>query len=349
MTSYFMDMMKQTNTLLQQTNPANTKEDMIRDIDSQFNKMVSLIQQPICSYIQSSEERTLTQLETVKSNLSQNKQSNDTMTAELGQFLNKYKNNSSSKGQISETELYFILQRLLPSDEIVRCSSETASGDFKVHRYDSTKPNILFENKNYVRSVDTEEIKKFERDVTLQKMHGILLSQNSPITFKNTFHIDVIQGNILVYVPNVEYNIEKIKVAIDIIDALSMQLHKEEKEDGTNDHQHHHHSLLTPAMLNDIVREYYDFGKQKMDMIDIVKVQTKMLLEKIDQLQLPHLNTYLLSTGQYKNDDLICPYCEQFNGKNKSSLSSHIRHCKMKPRPPLLNSLAENDNILVHP
>lgn len=328
MTSYFMEMMKNTNLLLQQTNPIHTKEDMIQQIEQQFNKMVSFIHQPICSYIQSSEERTLSQLETVKSNLSQNKQSSDLMTAELGQFLNKYKNNSSSKGQVSETELYYILQRLLPSDEIIRCSAETASGDFKVHRYDKSKTSILFENKNYVRSVDTEEIKKFERDVTLQKMHGILLSQNSPITYKNNFHIDVIHGNILVYVPNVEYNVEKIKIAIDIVDALSLQLQEME---------HHHHGMaadvnrtMTMATLNDIIREYTDFAKQKMDIVDLVKSQSKLLLEKIDLLQLPHLNSYLLGTGHYKNEDLVCPHCGQFNGKNKSSLSSHIRHCKMR-------------------
>jgi len=343
MTSYFMDMMKQTNTLLHQTNPANSKDDMLRDIDSQFNKMISLIHQPICSYIQSSEERTLSQLESVKSNLSHSKQSNESMTAELGQFLNKYKNNSSSKGQVSETELYYILQRLLPSDEITRCSSETASGDFKVRRYDKSKPDILFENKNYVRSVDTEEIKKFERDVTLQKMHGILLSQNSPITFKNQFHIDVIQGNILVYVPNAEYNIEKIKIAIDLIDALAIPLHDMDTSSAS-----HMAGTMTSSVLNDIVREYVDFGKQKMDMIDLVKAQTKLVLEKMDQLQLPHLNGYLLGTGQYKNDDLICPYCEQFNGKNKSSLSSHIRHCKIKhtraPLPSLPSSLSVDEN-----
>ena len=54
--------------------------------------MVSLIHQPICSYIQSSEKRTCDQLDSIKENISQQKQSNEIMSSELNLFLNSYLN-----------------------------------------------------------------------------------------------------------------------------------------------------------------------------------------------------------------------------------------------------------------
>ena len=326
--SHFTDITNTTNLLLTQNKQALDKESIMKDLDVQLNKLVSLVYQPICAYIQSSEQRTTSQIESVKENISSQKQSNELLSSELNVFLNKYKNNSSSKGNVSETELYYILQRLMPSDEIIRCSSDTASGDFKIIRHDKQKPNILFENKHYTRSVDTEEIKKFERDVAIQKMHGIFLSQNSPITFKNTFHIDVVNGFIMVYVPNVEYNVDKIRIAIDIIDSLSIQIQllqetKSEEEDASR--------TMNSFILSDIIREYIEFGKHKMDIVETVKSHSKLLLEKIDALTLPNLNAYLQGTGQYKNEDFICPHCHKFNGRNKASLSTHIRHCKLNP------------------
>ena len=50
----------------------------------------------------------------------------------------------------------------MPSDEIIKVNSDTATCDLKVNRMDKSKPSILFENKDYSRSVTTDEIKKFD-------------------------------------------------------------------------------------------------------------------------------------------------------------------------------------------
>ena len=329
---YFATINSNTKRILEQTDRDDNMNDhnktIIDNIDNQFNKMVGLIQQPICSFIQSSEDRTMSNLQQVKDNIHNNKQSQDTLAGEMNSFLNKYKNNSNKKGNISETELYYVLQKLMPSDEIIRCGSETATCDFKVNRCDSSKPTILFENKNYTGSVDTEEIKKFERDVQLQKKHGIFLSQNSPITFKSQFHIDIIERQILVYVPNAEYDPNKIRVAIDIVDKLAPHVEELviEKED-VNAVQYN----ITTTELAAVVKEYSDFGIKKMEMIDLVKSTSKQMLDKMEDMQMPQLNKYLLGTGQYKNDKMVCSFCGVFNGKNKSSLAAHMRNCKQNP------------------
>jgi hypothetical protein len=132
----------------------------------------------------------------------------------------------------------------------------------------------------------------------------------------------------MVYVPNVEYNVDKIRIAIDIIDALAVQIQLlQETKSGEEETSR----SMNSSILSDIIREYIDFGKQKMDIVETIKSHSKLLLDKIDTLQLPHLNAYLQGTGQYKNEDFICPHCHKFNGRNKASLSTHIRHCKSNP------------------
>lgn len=325
---HFNIMNSTTKRILEQTNKEESSE-IVKNIDDQFSKMVSLIHQPICNYIQSSEERTINNIQQVKDNVNSHKQSQETLATEMNSFLNKYKNNSNLKGNISETELYYVLQKLMPSDEILRCGSESATCDIKVNRCDPNKPSILFENKNYTGTVDTEEVRKFERDIQLQKKHGIFLSQNSPITFKSEFHIDIINGLILVYVPNAEYDLNKIKVAIDIVDKLS--IHVSELVSKSDKESKEEHQIMNNRDLTAIIKEYTEFGIKKMETIDMIKTMSKQMIEKLEEMQMPNLNKYLMGTGQYKSDKMLCQFCGVFNGKNKSSLSAHMRNCSENP------------------
>ena len=61
-------------------------------------------------------------------------------------------------------------------------------------------------------------------DLKQQKLHGIFISHKSNITYKEPFQIDIIDNLIHIYLPNTEYNIEKIKIAVEIIDTLSTKL-----------------------------------------------------------------------------------------------------------------------------
>lgn len=342
---HFNIMNSATKRILEQTNKEESSE-IVKNIDDQFSKMVSLIHQPICNYIQSSEERTLNNIQQVKDNVNSHKQSQETLATEMNSFLNKYKNNSNLKGNISETELYFVLQKLMPSDEILRCGSESATCDIKVNRCDPNKPTILFENKNYTGTVDTEEVRKFERDIQLQKKHGIFLSQNSPITFKSEFHIDIINGLILVYVPNAEYDLNKIKVAIDIVDKLS--IHVSELVSKTDKEVKEEHQIMNNRDLTAIIKEYTEFGIKKMETIDMIKTMSKQMIEKLEEMQMPNLNKYLMGTGQYKSDKMLCQFCGVFNGKNKSSLAAHMRNCSENPNSNRKKGCATAPNVDVN-
>jgi hypothetical protein len=325
--SFCNNITQDTTKLLELTNKDDVKiKSIVDNIDNQFNKMISTIQQPIFTFIQSSEERTNNGIQQVKEHLSLQQQNQQKLTNELNDFLNKYKNNSSSKGNVSEAELYFIIQSIMPSDEIIKVGTDTATCDFKVNRIDKNKPTILFENKDYSRSVTTEEIKKFERDIQIQKNHGIFVSQKSPITFKQNFQIDIINGLIHIYIPNAEYDANKIKVAVDIIDNLSSKL---QTISNNNDDEY----SISKEDMEDIIEEYRIFVSQKLQMIETIKNINKQLLDKMEEIQLPKLKKLFIKIGNIENDnDFKCNFCNTWSGKNKASLAAHVRNCKSNPK-----------------
>ena len=331
---------KDTSRLLELSSKDVTHIDsIVKDIETQFSKMITTIQQPIFSFIQSSEERTNSGIQNVKENLITQQTINQKLTTELNDFLNKYKNNSSLKGNVSEAELYYLIQSLMPSDEIVKVNNDTANCDLRVNRMDKTKPSILFENKDYSRSVPTDEIKKFERDLQIQKLHGILISQKSPITYKNNFQIDIINGLIHIYISNADYEPSKLKIAIDIIDSLSIKLQNLET---SNENEY----SINKEDMEEIIEEYRIFISQKIQMIDTIRLVTKQLIDKMEDIQLPNLKKLFMKLGNIENDnDFKCTFCNTWSGKNKASLSAHIRNCKFNPKNKDSNISLENIQV----
>jgi hypothetical protein len=324
--SFCSNITQDTTKLLEMnSNEEKQVHHLLENIDSQFNKMVSTIQQPIFNFIKSSEERTNTSVQQIKDNLSGQETTQNKLLTEMNEFLNKYKNNSSFKGKFSEKELYYILQSIMPTDEIIEVGKETAKGDCKVIRRDKTKPSILFENKIYSVSVDTREVSKFERDVQLQKMHGVFISQISPITFKDNFQIDIINGFIHVYIPNAEYDVNKIKIAIDIIDNLSLRLDLIEKS-STNE------CRINNDDKEEIIRDFNSVANQKDRIIEMIKTFSKQMQEEMDKIQMPKIKQLFMNSLAISDSEFKCTFCNNYTGKNKASLSSHLRSCKNNPK-----------------
>lgn len=320
-----------TNKILKQTGN-NKTDDIIGCIEKNFNTMVTSIQQPLFNIVQASENRTNKNIQQINDSILIQKQVQESLTNELNVFLNKYKSNSSVKGAVSETELYSILQSIVPQDEITRCSNETASGDIKINRRNKKLPTILFENKDYSASVNKEEIEKFQRDLKIQKCHGILISQNSPITYKDNFHIDIINNLIHLYIPNAKYDPEKIKIGIKIIDSLSDKLNLSYyREDDV--------IKLNLDEVEEIKEEYRKFANKKTDILDTIKLITKQLIEKMEEIQLPNIKKFGIGDIENKHIGILCTSCNKFTAKNKASLSAHMKGCKV-----ILN----NKNIVVN-
>ena len=317
-----------TNKLIENINKDDKNiTEFVNSIDIKFNAMITSMQQPIFSFIQSSEERTSNSVQQIRDKITYQQSSQESLNNGIHEFLNKYKHNSSSKGNVSEYELYSILQIIFPSDEIIDCSGETSTCDYKVNRLNVKKPAILFENKDYSRSVTTEEIKKFERDLKQQKLHGIFISHKSNITYKEPFQIDIIDNLIHIYLPNTEYSVEKIRIAVEIIDTLSNKLiHITDVQAETSTIN------ITKEDIDELVEMFNDFNTQKASIIDTIKTTNKQILDKIENMQINSVKKLLNKNGVFQSDDdFKCKHCITFTGKNKASLGAHIRNCKFNP------------------
>ena len=114
-------------------NDETTTKNIINNIENNFLKMLSNIQNPILNLIQSTEEKTTNGIQKIKDEIFKQNNEQQNLTNNLNEFLNKYKNNSSIKGSVSENELYYILQSLMPCDELLNVSSISQCCDFKIN------------------------------------------------------------------------------------------------------------------------------------------------------------------------------------------------------------------------
>ncbi len=299
-------------------NSMNKEESLNIFLQNFENKYTQLIQ-PFYSIVNTSEERINKEINAVKNNLMP-----DTLQKELSDFFSKFKN-SSYKGQLGENQLETILNQLFPSGEIINTSSIKASCDFKIQRFE--KLPIFIETKHYDRNVTLDEVKKFIRDIEEQKSNGVFLSQNSGITSKQNFQIDMCNNNILIYLHNVAYDPTIIKTAIDIIDHLSEKLSTIEKID-TNEFS------ISEESMNEINKEYSQFIQKKLSFIEFVKDNHKKLLNQIDEFKFPTLSKIITQKcGNIlvnDNQNIICSICNKFSAQNNKALAAHQRGCKKK-------------------
>ena len=261
---------------------SNNNDDSLSTFLSNFETKSNNLLQPLFSFINASEERINKNVISLKD--ATNNSVQDKIMNELSEFLGKYKN-SSYKGQFGENQLESVLNQMFPSAEILNTTGIKASCDFRVNRVDL--PTILFETKNYDRNVTLDEVKKFIRDIEEQKCHGIFLSQHSGITSKQNFQIDVKGSNVLVYVHNVDYCPQTIKIATDIIDSLSYKL--AELEEGVDE------IYIPKEIIEEINKEYSRFIERKSSIIDILKDFHKKINNEVDEIKFPCLSKYLVS------------------------------------------------------
>jgi hypothetical protein len=232
----------------------------------------------------------------------------DTKNTINNMFQNK---NSSDKGKLSENRLETQLSIQFPTYTIDRTSVSGHSGDFILKT--KYKPDILIENKDYSVNVNKEEINKFHRDIKENNICGILISQNSGISNKNDFSIDIVDGNILMYIHNCKYDMEKVKHAIDIIYSLYDYVSKNKNINKNN---------IEDTTYQNIEKEYLEFIKNRNDIMDTLNTSIKNL-RKMDlvsvKLILEKYNNILPITV---SNDISCQICNKIF-TSVAGLSAH--------------------------
>ena len=312
-----------TAKLAKSMNSEKSLHDFILSFESKYNLMMQSIQQPLYSFVTASEDRLSKNMDILKESSSNSLLTQSKLFDELNEFLNKYKG-SSNKGKFGEQNLCAVLNSIFQNAEITKTTGTKASGDFIMKRCE--KPTILFENKEYDYNIPKDEIAKFIRDIENQNMNGIFISQHSGISFKQNFQIDINKGNVLVYIQNCEYSVDKIKIAVDIIDSLSFKIQELNTDEENN--------VISKEVLDDINEEYQAFITQKENMITTLKDFQKKMTTQIEDLRLPVLDKYLEPKYAYvKNRVFKCELCNVFTAGSKQSLSAHKRGCKKVKQP----------------
>jgi hypothetical protein len=291
-------------------------------ITEKYNNIQNTIQQSL----NISEDKIKNTLLELKHQASLNQHNQEKLKEDINTFVNQFKI-SSKKGVYGENLFYNILSSLYPSSEIINTTSETSSGDFLLIR--NEKPIILFENKLYETNIPKREVEKFIIDIEKQNCSGIFMSQKSGISLKQNFQIDIHHNNVLIYIHSLNFDTEKIKLAVDIIDNLTDKI---KIFNNTNN------KTVSSEMIELINEQYQKFIVKRESIISQINESSKKIINSIKELEINELNN-LLNNYFKSSTNLLCEYCKIYNAVNEKSLSNHKRTCKKK------NILTENQNV----
>jgi predicted alpha/beta-fold hydrolase len=145
-------------------------------------------------------------------------------------------------------------------------------------------------------------------------------------------------NNVLVYLHKVEYDADKIKAAVDIIDHFKATMDNSGRAIGET-------LSIDKDLLDEINKDYQMFVANKLSHIKTIKDCNQKLISQVEEFKLPNLEQYLCklyASSSSKND--ICEYCG-YAAKNTRALVAHYRGCSQKKQhTPLLTNTMNQTN-----
>lgn len=263
---------------------------------------------------------------------------------QLNELLKKFEN-SSIKGQITENLLYNILTKLYEKAEINIVGKTNECCDIEFVR--NNKPKILIESKSWGKTVPKGEVEKFERDIITRNCNGIFISVKYSISCKNNFEINIINGNILVYISEFNYDLDHLKIGIDLLDQF-YDKYKELKKDLNDDD-----NISVDKEFVDLINsEYANFIYNKNNAIKYTKESFQKVLKHIEQMNMPSIEKFLSincnnsNIKEFKKEDITCIDCG-FVGKKPQSMPGHYRCCQLRINR--LKKEKEVKNMVIQP
>jgi len=216
----------------------------------------------------------------------------------------------------------FSTNRIIKNDE-----------DYIIHR----QSIITIHNNIQKTNISEDIIRNFIRSTDHNQSNGIFIAQYSGIIDKPNFHIEMHMGRIFVFLNHVEYSMEKIKIAVNIIDRLFEKM----REFNTNDKEW----VIPKAVVDDINREYQTFISQKENISNFIKESQKKILTQLDDLDFPALEKYLSTKFSTSvKQGFKCDLCRVFTVNTLKGLAAHKRGCSRKniliPRTEEINTFS---------
>jgi hypothetical protein len=148
------------------------------------------------------------------------------------------------------------------------------------------------------------------------------LAQHRGIANKGNFELQVNYGNVLLYVHDVNFDSDKIKTAVDIVENFKQRLDEINIEDGGY--------TIEKCVLDEINKEFNDYATKKHALLKSVKDNAEKMNALIAELKMPSLEKFLYTRFAFSSNqisDNMCKYCEKSVPK---SMSQHYRYCSAK-------------------
>lgn len=298
---------------------SNKSDTSLHDFISSFETKIVNLQTPIFSLIHANQENLSTKIGSVKDDLLFTRNSTEKVYSELNQHLTKYSVSSQFKGMCAEIDLGKILSLTFTEYGIKNTTGREKEGDFMIQKDD--EDFIMVELKNYTTNVDREEVKKFLGDVANVRTHAIMISNQTGIVGKPDFHIEIDDSHILVYLHNLQFNPEKIKMAVNVIENLSSKIkviEKQENEEGIS---------IKKEVLDNINKELALFIENKTKLSQLLKEQHKQAISQVESLAFPDLSLFLQDKYVLKPKKFSCDCCS-YTCDAKAQMSAHKKKHK---------------------
>ena len=250
--------------------------------------------------------------------------------------LDRLKQNSSKKGELSEKELLDVLLDIFRTASITRISFENKNCDIL---FKDEEDEILIENKSYDTNVPEQEVAKFKRDCIHKNTCGIMIQQEvgRGICGKQDFEFEIIQNNVvLLYIHSCNYSADKIKTAINIIKFFKKQL---QRTNIAIDSGNESNITITSFEFDKLKTEYKTLIQKYNDSSSSLKSCIKVIKEELDKMA-NHLKTidtnvmielnnffrFDVSNIFFKTDKVKCEMCNELFSRH--GIAQHKKYCK---------------------
>lgn len=223
------------------------------------------------------------------------------------------------------SSMEILLSKSFPCDEIIVNSDK----NYTLKR--NNKSNILFTCRTELTNIESHYtelfMKQLKETVNEGCLAGIFISHHSGIITKPDFHIDIINNNIIIYIHNCNYNVDKIKNAISIVDILNeklkLSINLEEKKESL---------IIEKDLLTSINNEYQSYIVSKEQLIQTIKESHKDVIRKLETFTFPILETYLSKNfiNKAHKQKYTCDICKNYVSFKLKGMAAHKKGCKRK-------------------
>jgi len=317
--------MNELKTLLKELNdsdkPNTSHMDSIKEYINNFEMKSSMLlqnaQQPIYSFLSSSEDRLQQSISSIKKETSLDDESR-TMLKDISNMLSRLPDSICSEDMLSKK-----LTKLYNTADIRNISCDEDKQSVLMKRF--RKPTTFFQLVSQDENVNSEQITDMLACLSEQNCNGILLSNHSGFSGKKDFHIDIHNNNIIVYIHNFAKNEDKLQMAIHIVDGFISRMNEVSNVNTTGVH-------ITQDLLEKINNEYQLFISQKTAVVDLLKENQKKVINQMDEIKFPCLDKYLSTkfSAPVATCGLKCDVCKNYSANNLKALAAHKRGCLRK-------------------